>query len=192
MSAHQTFLRAFLRTPGGIGAVAPSGKGLARQMVASARIDHEHTVVELGAGTGPVTRELADTLHGNPLLVLEPDAALAAHCRTVVPGADIVERFAQDLPELIAERGWSSVDRVVSSLPFAGWPFQLQNDIFDAILEVLSPEGRFVTFTYVMSPFLPAGRRARALLEARFSNVAVSQVVWANLPPAFVYECDVN
>lgn len=185
------FLQAFLRDPSGIGAVAPSSRHLAAAMVQAAGISPGHTVVELGAGTGPMTEALVARHPGCALLVLEPDTALAARCRARVPQADVVEAYAQDLPSLIAARGWSAVDRIVSSLPFASFPEDLQQAVFEAIGAVLAPDGRFVTFTYAHSPWLPAGRRARRMLEDRFARVTTTPIVWRNLPPAFVYVCDV-
>lgn len=185
------FLRAFLRDPSGIGAVAPSSRYLAHAMVRAAGIAPHHTLVELGAGTGPMTEALQDRHPDCALLVLEPDPVLAARCRARVPQADVVEAYAQDLPSLLAARDWSAVDRVVSSLPFASFPEALQDAVFEAVLEVLAPDGRFVTFTYAHSPWLPAGRRARRMLEDRFGKVSTTPIVWRNLPPAFVYVCDV-
>ena len=54
------FLREFLEAPAGVGAVWPSSEQLARGM--AARIDPrgDGLVVELGAGTGVVTRALLD------------------------------------------------------------------------------------------------------------------------------------
>jgi len=186
------FLKAFVRDPSGIGAVAPSSRFLAEAMVGAAGIEAGHTIVELGAGTGPMTEVLYEHHPDCAMLVLEPDPALAARCRARVPKADVVEALAQDLPSLTAARGWSAVDRVVSSLPFASFPEPLQQAVFSAIADVIAPDGRFVTFTYAHSPTLPAGRRARRMLEDRFARVRTTPIVWRNLPPAFVYVCDVG
>jgi phosphatidylethanolamine/phosphatidyl-N-methylethanolamine N-methyltransferase len=185
-----SFLGAAAGDPQGIGAIAPSGGALARAMVDAARIEAGHRVVELGAGTGPVTRALVAARPDASLLVLEPDAALAARCRAAVPGVQVVEAMAQELPALIEAQGWSAVDRVVSSLPFAVWPVGLQDEVLDAVLNVLVPGGVMVTFTYVQSPLVPAGRRFRRTLERRFARVTTTPIVWLNLPPAFVYVCE--
>ena len=51
----------------------------------------------------------------------------------------------------------------------------------------LAPGGCFVTFAYYGFHQLPGGRRFRALLERLLPQVTTTEVVWANLPPAFVY-----
>ncbi len=183
------FLRAFLRDPVTIGAIAPSGPELAARMVESAAIEPGHGVVELGAGTGPMTEALLARHPENPLLVLEPEPDLAAVLRARFPGLRVEERFAQDLPQLVESWG-HRVDRVVSSLPWAIWSPKLQREILAAVLDVLEPEGRMVTFTYWHAQPLPAARRFRALLEEHFPRVTRSPVAWRNLPPAFVFVCD--
>ncbi len=185
-----TFLTAFARDPVRIGAIAPSGRALARLEVQAADIRPGHSVVELGAGTGPMTAELVRRHPDAPLLVLEPDATLAALLREKFPDLRIEERFAQALPELVADWGHGPVDRVVSSLPWAIWPETLQTAVFDGIHAVLASDARLVTFTYAHTSLLPAARRFRALLAERFCDVTATQVAWANLPPAYVYVCD--
>jgi phospholipid N-methyltransferase len=184
-----TFLREFIRDPVQLGAVAPSGPQLAQLMVEAADIGPDDHVVELGAGTGPMTEALLAHRRQGPLLVLEPNGALASTLRQRFPDLDVEERFAQDLGELIAARGWSSVDRVVSSLPWAIWPEPLQDEVFGAILDVLAPDARMVTFSYVHAQVLPAAARLRAALDRRFASVTRTRVAWRNLPPAFVFVC---
>lgn len=189
MAEVSAFFRAFLAGPGKIGSIAPSSQALARAMVQNADLRAGQVVVELGAGTGPFTRALAQ-VPGITLIALEPDPALARLCREAAPGVPVEEGYAQELPAILARHGHTGCDRVVSGLPFASWSAEVQRAVFDGIDAVLRPGGRMVTFTYVQSPWLPAGRRARALLEQRFARVRTSPVVWANLPPAFVYVCD--
>jgi phosphatidylethanolamine/phosphatidyl-N-methylethanolamine N-methyltransferase len=189
-----TFFREFARDPVLLGAVAPSGRALARRMVDAAGIRSDHTVVELGAGTGPMTAEIVSR-HPEPaaagrFVALEPNPALAMVLRERFPEVRVEERFAQQLRAILDEMGLERVDRVVSSLPWAIWPQALQAEVFAAILDVLAPDGRMVTFGYLHALPLPAARRLRAALEARFESVETTPAAWANVPPALVYVCD--
>lgn len=179
------FLLAALRDPTGIGSIWPSSAALGRAMCARAELSAGDRVVELGAGIGPITRVLRS--HHGPLVALEPEPRLAALCRQAVPEVEVVEGLAQDLPAVVAARGWGAVDRVISGLPFAVWADERQDAVLDAIAEVMAPGGIFVTFTYAHSPALPAGRRFRERLDEALGPVEVSPIVWANLPPAVVY-----
>jgi len=185
-----TFLREFVRDPTSLGAVAPSGEALARLEIDAADVHPDHVVVELGAGTGPMTAALLAQHPALALLVLEPNPALAAALRARFPHARVETSYAQELPERLQVWGHSGVDRVISSLPWAIWPVTLQNEILDAIFTVLRPNARMVTFQYVHSQFLPAARRFHGVLESRFASVQRTEIAWANVPPAFVYVLD--
>ena len=73
-----TFFREFAKDPVLLGAVAPSGADLARRMVDAAELGPGQVVVELGAGTGPMTAEILARRPDGPFVALEPNAALAA------------------------------------------------------------------------------------------------------------------
>jgi len=194
MSAMHNFLlffKEFAKDPIRVGSVVPSGLQLARRMVEAADIHPEHVVVELGAGTGPVTRELQAAHPDVPLLVLEPSPEMAAVLREAYPNATVVEEFAQDLPAILRNWGHERVDRVVSSLPWTAWSDDVIRAGLDAVVEALHPTGRMVTFSYVHSQtLLPGARSFRALLAERFGRVERTEIQWRNVPPALVFVCD--
>ena len=73
-SDEETFLRRFLGNPKRTGAVAPSGPILAREMARVVDPQAGGLVVELGPGTGPVTRALlARGVRRDQLLLVEYD-----------------------------------------------------------------------------------------------------------------------
>ncbi|MDP8930539.1 MAG: class I SAM-dependent methyltransferase [Actinomycetota bacterium] len=69
------------------------------------------TVLDLGAGTGKLTRQLISTRAS--LLAVEPVLAMAAHLRRAVPSARVVAATAEAIP--VANR---SVDAVVAGTAF--------------------------------------------------------------------------
>jgi len=186
------FFREFTRNPKRIGSVLPSGNQLARRMVSAADIRSGHVVVEIGAGTGPFTRAIRAAHPSDiDLLLVEPASELAAVLRRDFPGVTVDERYAQDLPAIVREWGKPHVDRVVSGLPWTMWPEEVIAKGLDAVVEVLAPGGRMVTFSYVHAQaLLPGAKRFRRLLQARFSKVDRTEVQWLNFPPALVFVCD--
>jgi len=182
------FLGEFVRDPVALGAVAPSGAVLAKMEVDAADIQPGHVVVELGAGDGPMTAEIVQRSYAD-FVSLEPNPTLAKTLRERFPDVKVDERLAQALPEIVAEMGHEQVDRVVSSLPWAIWSQELQDEILAAILEVLAPDGRMVTFSYLHAKPLPAARRFKATLDRHFGRVEMTGAAWRNVPPAFVFVC---
>jgi phospholipid N-methyltransferase len=185
---HASFLAAFLRAPFRTGSVAPSSRWLAARMVKEAGLAGARTVVELGPGTGAITRAIVHGLESEALLLaVEFNPAFAAALARDYPRALVVNDTAERLPAVLAAHGRDAADCVLSSLPFAAFPRAQQERLLDAALRALAPGGRFVTYAYLPAAWLGPGRSLRRLLASRFPGLATTPVVWRNLPPAFVY-----
>lgn len=144
-------------------------------------------VVELGAGTGPFTAEIQRRLGGRGRhLAIEIDPVLAQRLQHWHPGAEVIQRDAGELRQLLDARGIYRADMVISGLPWALFPFATQQQLMAVTAEALSPAGAFTAFTYVHAVPLAAARRFRALLAESFEEVVPSRTVWRNMPPAFV------
>ena len=90
---------------------------------------------------------------------------------------------------MLNSRALPKADVVISGLPFAIFPEELQEKILQGVMRSLVPGGTFATFAYLQGVILPAGVRFRKKLEATFPEVTTSSIVWNNMPPAFVYRC---
>ena len=64
------FLKTLVAAPRLTGAVAPSGRALARAMAAAIGSPSDGLIVELGPGTGPVTQSLIEARVSSERLVL--------------------------------------------------------------------------------------------------------------------------
>lgn len=187
---HVHFLSAFLRAPFKTGSVAPSSRWLAARMVQGVGLTSAQTVVELGPGTGAITRSIVRELGSETLFVaVEYNPGFAEDLKRRFPRATVVNDTAERLPELLAEHGRDAADCILSSLPFAAFPPGLQRRLLDAAYRSLVPGGWFVTYAYVPAAWLAPGRQLRRLLTSTFERVETTPIVWRNLPPAFVYRC---
>ena len=183
-----TFLREFLRAPTRIGAVAPSSRRLAEALTAPVPERGDPVVVELGPGTGSCTGVIQNRLAGRGRhLAIELSPTLANLIAGRHPAVEVITGNATECRSLMAERGATAADVVVSGLPWASFPHDLQHGALDAVCDVLAPGGAFTTFAYVFAAQTPPARRFRQLLRDRFEEVVMGRTVLANLPPAFVY-----
>lgn len=188
--SRQTLFRRFLRHPGRVGALWPSSPSLCRMMVSRIGVEEADLVVELGPGTGVITREIIRMLpEKGKLVAVELDEMLCIQLHRNFPDVEILHDSASRLVEILAERSLPRANAIISGLPWAVFPESLQREILDAVAGSLAPDGWFTTFAYLQGLMLPAGMRFRRLLNETFGEVLTSSVVWRNLPPAFVYRC---
>lgn len=172
-----------LQNFGQICSLFPSSPFVGRAMswaIADRPADH---VVELGAGTGAVTRQLLKNgIENHQLTLLEIDPKLGGHLRRSFPDLDVVIAPAQELSKLWRDRNGSKVGAIVSTLPMRLFNKRTIFSIMRNCFSVLEPGGVFVQFTYRQSSPVPERICNVLNLECeRYSRV------WINLPPAGIW-----
>ena len=123
------FTLEILRSPRAMGAVCPSSDALAQQVVQHVPLNVAGKVVELGAGTGAITRALLR--HGVPppkLIVVERSRLLANQLRRRYPRITVAEGDAAHLASHLQSQ---PVRAVVSGLPLRSLPLATVRTIID-------------------------------------------------------------
>ena len=171
------FFKAIIRNPKAVGAACPSSRGLARAMAEGIPLPLDGIVVELGAGTGPVTQAILDRgVPRDKLLVLELSKDLCTGLK---------KRFGDDLNVIQGDAGHLSdyiepgtkVAAVVSSLPLRSLPNVLVAKISSELSKIMEPGGTLIQFTYNL--------RAKRIMDIPMSRTG-TKVIWRNFPPARV------
>lgn len=180
MAHRAAFVRSWLRDPMGIAAIAPSGRMLAKLMAHG--LDGNCTVVELGAGTGALTRAIRSAgVVDQRLHLVERDERLAALLRERFPEVSVhcidAEGLTDELDHLVG-----SVDCIVSGLPILCFSRPKKRAVLEGAFSLLRPRGFYQQFTYFGRP--PVGARLLGELGLAASRVGIAPL---NLPPAFVY-----
>ena len=188
--SHIKFLKSFIKKPTEIGAIMPSSRYLAKTIVEDIGIEKANAIAELGPGTGSFTRTILQEKHPDShFFAIELNTDIFEHFQKEFPDVKAYNKCASDLDSMMQEEGVTSLDVVVSGLPWASFPAEVQNDIIDSVYDALGENGVFTTFAYLQGFLLPAAHRFRALLKSKFKTVETSKIVWRNTPPAFVYRC---
>lgn len=177
------FLKQYLRNPFGTGAVAPSGRQLAKLMVSNLAPQPSEIIVELGPGTGAFTRELlAQGVEPADLILVEFNTDFIKFLKREFRDLRIIEGPAQDLPQLLKTLGQASAKKIISGLPLRSMKPADCRQIARSVAAVLEPGGLFVQFSYFKTSPVPKEVAAEVGLTGECVGSAMN-----NVPPAFVW-----
>lgn len=202
--AHQwRFLTGYLRAPNTVGALAPSSRALARALCAPfRRCAKPARVLEVGAGTGAITRHLGTLLgERDELDICEIRADFVEILRRdVLTGGNFAPAVANGRVRLlqapVQELNCDDpYDFIISCLPFTAFELCEVQEIFDVLRRGLKPGGVFCYFEYLgfrtTSRWLSFGRRrnrVRSVSTFLSKNIRDHQfskrIVVKNFPPA--------
>ena len=174
------FLRSFREGPRRVGAVLPTSRRTVRATLDMAPIAQARCVVELGAGTGPYTREIVRRLRPDArLLAFELDPALAERLAAEVTDPR-VRVIADSAANLDAHLDGRRPEVIVSGLPFTTLPGPVRREILHAARRALADDGVMLVLQY--SPFI------QPELERLFGSVR-RRLSLLNVPPAVLFAC---
>jgi phosphatidylethanolamine/phosphatidyl-N-methylethanolamine N-methyltransferase len=177
------FFLGWLRSPLEVGIPVASSRSLARAMAAQIEVGPDEYVLELGAGTGAVTRALLSAgIRPQRLVIIERDQGFLHQLKHNFPQAIILKGDARNLKELLQQHQITNVAYVVSSLPLLNMPQPMRHDIVRAAFDVIKPSGMYIQYTYgLLSPLSPEHQRKIGI------SGQVAKRVWRNFPPARVW-----
>jgi phosphatidylethanolamine/phosphatidyl-N-methylethanolamine N-methyltransferase len=204
LSENRLFFREYLRTFRTTGAILPSGRRLAAAL--AHYVVGEGTgrqILEVGPGTGAVTRRIAvamrpddrlDLVELNETFVARLRAGLAEEpgLRAIADRTRVLHTAIEELP------GQSCYDVIISGLPLNNFAPSEVEHILSRLSQLLKPGGTISFFEYIAIRFargVVSGRSERARLRG------IGQVlrtvldgheirrdwVLANVPPAWVH-----
>ena len=182
------FIQRFIINPAQIGSVCPSSRALASEMLSRVNFaDPNLNIVEVGPGTGPITKVVFEKMsERHRFHAFELDPILCAQLEKKYGARFFINDSCEKITNYLSTR---TQDAIVSSLPWTNFSHEMQKSILDPLYQSLKDGGVFSTFVYAPGYYIPSAVDFRKLLEAEFSKVSISPIVWRNFPPAIVYHC---
>ena len=178
------FIQQYIKHPRFVGAMIPSSKQLAKQMVAPICFEEAACIIEYGPGTGVFTEEIIKNKHPETiLLVIEVNESFYRILKEKYKHMDkvyIVHGSAEDVAQIKEQYTISKVDYIVSGLPFTSIPLIIFRNILKQTNKVLTEEGKFIKFQY--------SKVKQKFFRTFFDNIQIKKVYW-NVPPAYVFTC---
>jgi phosphatidylethanolamine/phosphatidyl-N-methylethanolamine N-methyltransferase len=193
------FMREAFRSWNQVGAIAPSSRALARALTnpVEGSGDAPLSVLEVGAGSGAVTRALIPRLpNGSSLDIVEANPHFSQGLKDLVADLASSDVTASVHTVLVQDlETEKSYDVIVSGLPLTNFDPAQVEQIMNRSLELLMPGGSMTYFAYLGTSQARALTSSRAearrhaavdeLMASYQDRFAVGQeTVWANLPPA--------
>jgi phosphatidylethanolamine/phosphatidyl-N-methylethanolamine N-methyltransferase len=170
------FFKGWLDKPKTVGAIMPTSSITARRMASVIDPSSGLPVLELGPGTGVITRAILE--RGIPpenLYTIEYSEDFVDFLRMEFPDVNVIQGDAFDLDKTLGAFRDLKFDAVVSGVPLLNFPVARRIAYIEGILDRL-PEGRpIVQLTYGPLSPVPPGR----------GNYVVSHLdfVLRNVPP---------
>ncbi|AZN70082.1 methyltransferase domain-containing protein [Georhizobium profundi] len=174
------FFKGWMDGPKAVGSIVPTSAVTSRRMASVIDTTSGLPVLELGPGTGVVTKAILERgVSPNKLVCVEYSDDFVSHVRRLFPGVNVIQGDAFDLDSTLGPLADQTFDCVVSGIPLLNFPMPERIALIEDLLGRI-PAGRpVVQITYgPRSPVAP-GRGNYVVEKLDF--------VVRNIPPAHLW-----
>jgi len=178
MKGGATFFQESAKNIMSVGAVAPSSPFLVKTMTKHVDFKEAIYLVELGAGTGVLTKELLSSMRADAtLLCFETNPKFIKLLKEIKDSRlKLIEDSAVHMGKYLQRKA----DYILSGIPIGGMDAKEEEALLDTIASSLASQGKYIQFQYSLL--------SRKRIKQRFANVEYSGTI-LNIPPALVYVC---
>ena len=174
------FIRGMMSTPKTVGAIMPTSGRMAARMASIIDTGSGLPVLELGPGTGVITKAILDKgVKPEDLVSVEYSSEFVRHLRGKYPGVNFINGDAFSLAETLKTYRGQKFDCVISGIPLLNFPMHQRVTLIEDLLRLI-PVGRpVVQFSY--GPISPVVARPDSYTIKHFDFVV------RNIPPAQIW-----
>lgn len=171
------FFKGAMRGPKQVGAIVPTSGITARRMATIVNPESGLPVLELGPGTGVITKAiLARGITPEKLVSVEYSASFYQHLKATLPGVNFIQGNAFDMENTLGPLAGLTFDCVISAVPLLNFPMQERVRLVEDMLDRV-PHGRpFMQISY--GPVSPVIANGGSYYVQHFDFVV------RNIPPA--------
>jgi phospholipid N-methyltransferase len=181
VSPRLQFLRGFLKHPVMVGSIIPSSRTVIEKMLAPVDWENTRVFVEYGPGVGTFTRPILEQLRPDAtLLTIDTNPEFTKFLKKSIDDERLVAvtGSAADVQKVLADRGFTHADYVLSGIPFSTLPPGVGEAIGKATAQVIRPGGAFLVYQF--SP------KVRDFIQPWFDRIERG-FEWINVPPATLF-----
>jgi phosphatidylethanolamine/phosphatidyl-N-methylethanolamine N-methyltransferase len=171
--------RRFLTSPRLLASLVPSSRHLARLVAASTKLPPGTFVVEIGAGTGNITRGLLEAgIPAARVIAVEIDPELAGYLGATMPDVTVLECDVFDLPAHLPEAARNRIGAVICGIPGSLLPPEAQQRLVDVMFSLLPADTPFLAYSHRFGSPLPEAALGieGTRLSRTFLNVPMASV----------------
>lgn len=174
------FIRGMMSTPKTVGAIMPTSNRMAARMASIIDTGSGLPVLELGPGTGVITKAILDKgVRPEDLVSVEYSSEFVRHLRGKYPDVNFINGDAFSLAETLKDFRGKKFDCVISGIPLLNFPMHQRVSLIEDLLKLI-PVGRpVVQFSY--GPVSPVVARPDSYTIKHFD------FVMRNIPPAQIW-----
>lgn len=171
------FFKGMMQGPKTVGAIAPTSSITARRMASVVSPHASLPVLELGPGTGVITKAiLARGVKPENLFSIEYSEDFYDHLVQTFPGVNFIHGDAFDLQKTLGPRADQMFDAVVSAVPLLNFPMSERIRMLEALLDRLPPGRPVVQISY--------GAVSPIIAKPESYHIQHFDFVMRNIPPA--------
>jgi len=193
MKENIQFLQAFFKNPLKVGSIAPSSPELAARMIEGIKPDENNIVLELGVGTGAITKHLQNVLpNKESYLGIELDKKLVCSLRNKYEDLNFICGNAADAYDIHRRSGLGKVGYIICCLPFVSLPNEVGEQILVEIDKFMQEGCTVRTFQYAHGFYMPSALKLREFMRNRYGKSQKSPLIVKNVPPAYTLTWSIN
>jgi len=176
------FIKESLKSLREVGTILPSSKGIINKMVKPIDFKNNITIIELGSGTGVITKNILNKMNSESnLICFETNKKFYDELKKIDDKKmTLLNDSAEMMESYINENEIIKVDYIVSSVPLVTLPKKVTNNILEQSEKLLNNHGCLIQLQY--SKLLK--RRLK-----KYFNTIDTKFTAAYYLPAFIYTC---